>query len=614
MAKNRPAREQKTPVLCLVPLLFAIAVVPLIVRVHAYDPGLEDRDFFSALVNENRTIWDVFLYYKMVWFVVAASFMAVVVLYRLITEGRKIRFSKIFIPLGVYAFLALLSSIVSEHQPYPFTGIYEQFEPVWVLLGYCMIAYYAYLYVNSARDLKILLIGFSVATVLMLLIGMSQAFFTDFNATTLGAFLMMPYEQFKLWKINPSGLSFNFEAGRVYLTVYNPNYVGSYVSLISPLFLMLIFAVEKLWMKIGCGIIYMGLLLCLLGSLSRAGFVGIIASLLMIAVIFNKQLIKYWFPTLLIIIILVGTIYTYDNYKDGTLRNKIKSAFKSPETLYNLTQMETLDDEVLLTYKGNNFHVRFNFDYSNETYSMSLYDDNYSEIPHVYDEEIRAYRVTDERFEGFTVGPELLRARSETEEALVGFEVVIDNYSWYFANIDGSYYVRTIYGKMVKQQTSESFEALARKGGFASGRGFIWSKTIPLLKHNILLGSGADTFILEFPNDDYLAMKNGGYGDQMMTKPHNQYLQMAVQTGCLSVLAFIVFYAWYFISSLKSWFTLKHRSLATYTGAGILCGTFGYMVVQIINDSTVSVAPIYWGLIGIGMAAFRIAGKEEANG
>ena len=34
-------------------------------------------------------------------------------------------------------------------------------------------------------------------------------------------------------------------------------------------------------------------------------------------------------------------------------------------------------------------------------------------------------------------------------------------------------------------------------------------------------------------------------------------------------------------------------------------GSAGYMVVQIINDSSITVAPVYWTMIGVGLAVFR---------
>jgi len=149
---------------------------------------------------------------------------------------------------------------------------------------------------------------------------------------------------------------------------------------------------------------------------------------------------------------------------------------------------------------------------------------------------------------------------------------------------------------------SEYVESLNNLGRAFSGRGFIWSRTLPLLKDNILLGTGPDTFLLAFPNDDYVAMSNGGYATELITKPHNMYLQIAVQTGVLSLICFLVFYFWYFFSSLRLYRKADKSKYLPLVGIGILCGTFGYMVVGIINDSMVVISPLYWTMIGIGLA------------
>jgi O-antigen ligase len=110
-----------------------------------------------------------------------------------------------------------------------------------------------------------------------------------------------------------------------------------------------------------------------------------------------------------------------------------------------------------------------------------------------------------------------------------------------------TYYYVTNKGKFVKMHDADYIESLNDLGKSFSGRAFIWSRTLPLLMDNIFLGTGPDTFLLAFPNDDFVALSNSGYGDELITKPHNMYLQTAVQTGVLSLICFLVFYIWYFL-------------------------------------------------------------------
>lgn len=589
----------------LLPLMAVLGIVPLIVFLHSYDCGLEYFDFFLSpeVYFNNNASSDFFLYCKMVVFIVLASVLALILVGKLLSEKRKIKFTKVFIPLGVYALLAFISSLASQYKPFPFTGIYEQFESVWVLLGYAVVAYYAYLFVNEQKDFELLIGALLFSTVIMLLIGLSQAFFTDFYQTDFGTSMIVPSNMYRSMKESGQGLTFNFEKGRVYMSLYNPNYVGSYVSLLAPFFMMLVFATKRKYMKVVYGVVSVSLILVLLGSQSRAGFVGLAAAIVLMVVVFNKQLFKHWFPVTALAIILIGTIYTYNNYTNGLITNKIKSAFSSAEVTYDLTAIDARDDEVVLTYRGNDLHITHFYDGESGIFFPTLTDSEGNEVATAVDDGF-IYNITDDRFSGISINA------VQIDENEIGFETKVNGKSWYFAKLNGTYLMMTTYGKMIKPVMSRSFEALEKHGRFASGRGFIWAKTIPLLKDNFILGSGADTFVLEFPNWDFLAMYNGGYDAQLMTKPHNMYLQIGVQTGVLSLIAMLVYYCWFFFSGLITCFKIKKYTFASYVGIGCLTGSFGYMVVQMINDSSITVAPIYWTLTGVGLAAFAMVKNE----
>jgi O-antigen ligase len=122
------------------------------------------------------------------------------------------------------------------------------------------------------------------------------------------------------------------------------------------------------------------------------------------------------------------------------------------------------------------------------------------------------------------------------------------------------------------------------------------------LKKHLILGSGADTFAIAFPQQDYVGIYNAGFDSQFVSKPHNMYLQMGVQTGVLSLIAFLVFYGMYFISSIRLYIKGHFNSYFAQIGVGVFVGTFGYMITGIANDSTIAVAPMFWTLMGLGIA------------
>ena len=604
---NTKSKEKKGPMIggrlnpYILPLIFILGVFPLIVRLKSFETHLESYAFYSVAETE-----DIFLLYKQIFFIITCSIMLILIIAQSVLHHVELKVAKMFIPLAGYSFLSLLSAFFSDFNPFPYTGIADQFESLWVLLGYALCVYYSFLFVSTAKDVEILMSVFFAGTVVMLLIGLTQAFSQDIFRSDLGRWLLLPSEYYA----NPDNkLTFSFPLGRVYLTLYNPNYVGSYVSLISPVFLMLAFAKKKIWLAVVNIIVYIGLLLCILGSGSRAGFIGVAFSLILLVLLFNKKLIKYIPEALIVIVLIVGIVYTYNNYLNGQLLSRAKQALEIEKVEHNLKAIETNDQNVVIHYLDHKLALSLFVDTETEEFAVDVFDENKERvnyIPEINEEEDKYnFTTTDERFTNISF--EFLFF-----QGIPVFYVNIDRKNWTFMYIDGSYYYLNLKGRPDKINNAEYIEGLSNYGKAFSGRGFIWSRTIPLLKKYILLGSGPDTFTVAFPNDDYVAMYNGGYEDIIMSKPHNMYLQIAVQTGVLSLICFLVFYIWYFITSFKLYVRADRTRSIVMVGIGILCGTFGYMIVGIINDSMIVIAPLYWVLIGIGLAINSMIKRDNA--
>ncbi len=136
-----------------------------------------------------------------------------------------------------------------------------------------------------------------------------------------------------------------------------------------------------------------------------------------------------------------------------------------------------------------------------------------------------------------------------------------------------------------------------------SNRGYIWSRTIAMIDTHFIKGVGADNYPLAFPQDDFVAkLKIGMDANTVVDKPHNLYLQIATNTGVLSLLSLLVAWAVYIISSLKLYSKILFDSLEKYIGGFTFISVIGYLLTGIFNDSVVSVAPIFWILLGLGIS------------
>lgn len=582
----------RTNIWLLLPIIFVISVIPFIVKYKEYKAHLSDFAWFTY--NDNYP--DFFLYYKQKFLLAAFFIMAVIVIFKAYTDKKNIVFSRTFIPLGIYGALALISSVVSKYRQYSFRGGHEHFESVFVLLGYCLIVYYCTQIIKTEEDVRLIVNCFVISVIVFSILGLTQFLGHDFFSTDLGLKLILPKNQ---WSAADS-IQFNFEKNRVYLSFYNPNYVGSYAAMaISFLIILAVLTRKRKWMIPIYLIAAVGIFISLVGSKSKTGIIALAIAGVFSLIIMYKYIVKYFYFYIPLILLILSAISLYNKANDNVLLNSVKQATIITKSEPSLQDIVTGDDEVTIKYSGDQLHVKFVLD--NNDIPFILTDSKGLPVQTEYDQENNELKINDERFPGFRLG-------LAKYEDLRLFYITINNFNWYFTNqtSDGTYYYFNRYGKLdkIKKAPSVLFSGYEQ---YASGRGYIWSRTIPLLKKHIILGSGADTYVMTFPQQDYVNLYNYGYGDQLLTKPHNLYLQIGVQTGVLSLIAFLVFYGMYFISSVKLYIKGKFKSYYAQVGVAILIASLSYMILGLANDSSITVAPVFWALIGIGLAVNRLA-------
>ena len=58
----------------------------------------------------------------------------------------------------------------------------------------------------------------------------------------------------------------------------------------------------------------------------------------------------------------------------------------------------------------------------------------------------------------------------------------------------------------------------------------------------------------------------------------------------------------YAAQSARIYFRRKYDSFMEFAGAGIFLGVIGFAVTGLVDDSTVSTMPVFYGLLGCGIA------------
>lgn len=125
------------------------------------------------------------------------------------------------------------------------------------------------------------------------------------------------------------------------------------------------------------------------------------------------------------------------------------------------------------------------------------------------------------------------------------------------------------------------------------------------------MGSGANTYMFEVPQNDYIS-QNYVYGaNSYDVKAHSWYLQQWVETGLLGTLALLVFLFWYLVQSARIYRRVNLHKSISWVGFGLFAAVLVYMFAGIANDSNVCTAPVFWGMLGLGLAVNRMLVKKE---
>lgn len=594
-------------------IVLILAFVPLIVSAKKYSVGLSDQLWFSSA----DTSYDFFLYWKSQALLLLCGVLSLYAAVKMTVSKKDMMASvdnRYLIPLGVYFLMSLLSAVLSQHRKMAVWGGYEQWEGMLTLGAYVVILFFSCCLVLGQTEIRILMYGLLAGVFILSLLGARQFLGYDFFRTTAGKAVMNFMSDEKL------NFTFNFAPGRVYATLYNPNYVGSYVALMLPVILSMISLrkrIDAVLRSLLAAATAVFLVMMLFGSESVTGFIGLGAVLVLFTILMITNIKKHpkIFVSVAAVCILAVTGAVFYNrsifeYGWNKIMHPTPNHFvvKSMVSRGGALEICTTEDDLL----------RLAVEVKDGVYTYKAEDEKGIPVEAVKDGEGKSVKFLDQRFEKIQIQETSVEAEGEEQDAFVvntpsvgkSYTVAVGTSSYQNGLSQKIYRIYNPFKKLdrLREIPAAGFED---KMHFASRRGYIWSRTFPLLSKHLLLGSGPNTFVYEFPNDDYVGMKNVGYDGATVTKPHNMFMQIFVQTGLLSLLAFLALYGFYFTECMRLYWKRTEYGWMERFGAGLCLGTFGYLVTGLANDSTVAVAPLYWCLLGVGIAVNRRVAKEE---
>lgn len=635
-------------------LLAILGVMPLVVRfVHRPLPP-ELIPYFPASRFPDGTYLDMFTYFKGLFVLIPAAVIAFVYAADWITNARMPDYKEFFRRPPVMISVAYLAFVIisATFSPYSifawFTGAntegftffeylttntawfgtYARGEGAFMWMAYFVIFFTAMYFVNGTDNAKFLLYGLAFSSIIMGLIGVSQFRFLenilgqegtifeniqrDFFNTGLSRWLItvgdphmaeiIPLERngeiMMLPRREAISTAFNMAHG----TLFNPNTYGKYTAMLSPVLLLAGITYKgKKYVKVSFLAAGILMLLGVAASDSLGGYVGIAVAVGMLALTFLCRPGKTFkiiaasvgasAAVLVIIMMLLAPALQI------TIFDRLGDAVRSDTS--------AIPDYI---FEGNTITV-VNAD--GEILSMTVHGlgiENW---------------ITVRDGSGNVITPDR-RIPAPGEQRPLEYRFTVPGYRTVaiekFSDIfiyqhrgQGAFFLTLENGTIYGISPTLSLIDLSRdipawgfygRETFGSNRGYIWSRSFPLMftLRGLTIGHGPDTFINEFPKYEMAALQrffNSPY--IIVDKAHNIIIQTWVSTGMFSAIALVALFGHYLFTTFRSLVKSKNEEKFSFgLRLGLLCGITAYFMSSMATDTTIGSTGVFFVLLGIG--------------
>ena len=592
-------QKKKSSNKVFIPIILLMGIIPLIVHTYSYNSNLSQFNWFPSGADSQT---DFFFGWKMITIIVVGIVMAGILFYQYFKKKQGLRFENAFYFLFFYAMFVAMSALFSSYKYWVVRGSYELFEPVWVVFVYILLCYYTYHFVQEEQQVKFILCGAGIGMAVVTLIGVFQDFGMDFFKTGFGKHLITNPS----WWDNLDSLSFNMLEGTSYTTLYNPNFLSFYFGMLIPLLVCVFIAAKKAWQRVLIIVAEVLCLICLKGSRSDTGWMALVVGGVILALVLLSRK-KKAFCVALAIMLIGGVAAVAVGSKTDVgiqIKNTIVGTFRIDDR-YAVRDIDTGTDSVMLNVRGNKMYVSYTTDESGVIVPNCTDENGQTLELAMTDADNQIYVINDERFAGGSIQPILLG-----DDNIPAISVTYDGIAWDFVETqEAGYCYLNKSGKLVKWEKIKNANLF--KEDAMSYRGHMWNVTIPLLGKHVLIGSGANTYMFEYPQDDYLGQAYIYGFNSYEVKAHCWYLQQWVESGLIGTLALLIFMAWYAVQSIRIYRRVDLHESLSWIGFGLFAAVLVYLIAGIANDSNVCTAPVFWGMLGLGMATNRMLVEKE---
>lgn len=589
----------------LLPLIIFSSLVPLIVYtkyVKLSEPALSN--WMGHAYSP-----DIFSYYKMIVVLACAATALIVLIIKAVKSNLSLKFPFLLALIGTYAILVLLSAVFSDYPSIAFFGAPERYEGALVIISYLILFIYTINIIDTRKKLRVIFFSLALSSLALSIVAILQFFGVDIFRipATMKLLNMVPNDNY------PYNIQMIFSKYTSYATLYNPNFLAMYSALIFPV-LLGFYAVRKT----NAGRIWVALLIyiCLLSAIgsSCSGFYYATAITMTMLLILSFPYIKKNVNNVVMLFVLVlGLLMITNIFTGNRVADKLKVISK-PDASASLTEgsdriyindIVLEKNSVLIDTTEHDLRVK------NINQSISAETPEGSEIPLLLFDELEEGDFSGNIYY-FTEDKYRKNYMITTNDDYSVFAVKAGKRVMYFHMTDEGVRVPAPGNKLDIIYDVERNDFLYKRPTMFSGRGYIWSGALPLLKDNLFLGKGSDTFFLTYPQHDYIGKINmTGRFNVIIEKPHNLYLQAAHDSGILSLLILISIFITFYIMTLTTIIKRKRHGGELAYLIAVFCGITGYLISGILYDSAVLTAPVFWTLLGLGFVLTKPLSENQ---
>ncbi len=557
-------------------MLFLVGVIPFLVySVGYYTP-------ITILYPEKTYIYDFFALIKvraimLTAFCVLGNFLLEIsTSYSKVMSKEKIDElkSKKFMFLWIILLSTIIAFILSDHKDIALWGAVERFEGIFIHFSYIILFIYSISFFRKDGAFKFFSYCLLFSTFIVGLIALLQ---------TIG---MSPFEVPAIQQLlTPDDIKMTLVMDSSFSTMYNPNTAGSY-SVFMMFAVAVIFILDKdVKVRVVAIIDFILMILMMIFNQSEASYIAFVAAIafgtLLYIILFaiNKEKKKLITLVSVVVFVLVSSIVVVTT--NDRVNSLVKNTFERfVGYVAVFTDWEQVEDEFYFYNEDDEF-IKVSITDSGYIVSegdTQLFADAYNE---------GSVTLETENFETITVGVQI---NPSDNIPYVNFN------NYFFIKGTPDSYLATLEGYARFEHAD--FIGFEKYGSLFTNRGYIWSRSLPILIENPM-GVGPDVYSEYFPNADVAGRAFNQQPFVFVDKPHNLYLDMSINNGILYLVGFIGVVFLVLFEKFKLVFkntdgVYNKNALIIY-----ICGIFAYLVNILSTDNIVIIILLFWIYLAI---------------